>query len=223
MADNVFELHAVYGVDTDENRHRRQLGRPDADHERLPHPPADERHQHRRQPIATIKALRVALVLRSPLMEKTTDAVTAEHADGLPRRGLRPHANPFDHRPALPLSRRRLGHSPAQPAARTMKPNPNLRRQRGATLIIALISLVILSIGALALMRSTSTSLFMAGNLAFKRDVANQAERAIAAGAATTCARATSHRTRAASPTRPRGTTRPPCWRRRPRASRRCC
>jgi type IV pilus assembly protein PilX len=60
-----------------------------------------------------------------------------------------------------------------------MKPNTTLRRQRGATLIIALISLVILSLGALALMRSTSTSLMMSGNLAFKRDVANQAERAI--------------------------------------------
>jgi type IV pilus assembly protein PilX len=62
-----------------------------------------------------------------------------------------------------------------------MNPNHHSRRQRGATLIIALISLVILSISALAMMRSTSTSLFMAGNLAFKRDVANQAERAIAA------------------------------------------
>ncbi len=44
---------------------------------------------------------------------------------------------------------------------------------------MALIALVILSIGALALVRSTNTSLFMAGNLAFKRDVTNQAERAI--------------------------------------------
>jgi type IV pilus assembly protein PilX len=60
-----------------------------------------------------------------------------------------------------------------------MKPTTILRRQHGATLIIALISLVILSLGALALMRSTSTSLMMSGNLAFKRDVANQAERAI--------------------------------------------
>jgi Tfp pilus assembly protein PilX len=58
--------------------------------------------------------------------------------------------------------------------------HPTRRRERGATLILALIALVILSIGALALLRSTSTSLFMAGNLAFKRDLANQAERAIA-------------------------------------------
>jgi type IV pilus assembly protein PilX len=53
-------------------------------------------------------------------------------------------------------------------------------RERGATLIIALISLVILSISALALMRSTNATLFMAGNLAFKRDVVNHAERALA-------------------------------------------
>ncbi len=87
-----------------------------------------------------------------------------------------------------------------------MKPTlPSLpsHRERGVTLVIALIALVILSLGALALMRSTNTSLFMAGNLAFKRDVANQAERAITsalndlrtgslAGEATRAANATS-------------------------------
>lgn len=51
--------------------------------------------------------------------------------------------------------------------------------ERGVTLIIALIALVILTIGAVAMVRSTSTSLFIAGNLAFKRDLANQSERAI--------------------------------------------
>ena len=51
--------------------------------------------------------------------------------------------------------------------------------ERGVTLVIALIALVILTIGAVAMVRSANTSLFMAGNLAFKRDLANQSERAI--------------------------------------------
>jgi type IV pilus assembly protein PilX len=60
------------------------------------------------------------------------------------------------------------------------RPRPTLR-QRGFTLLMALIALAILSIGAVAMIRSTNTTLVMAGNLAFKRDVANQAEVAIAA------------------------------------------
>jgi type IV pilus assembly protein PilX len=69
-----------------------------------------------------------------------------------------------------PRSRRRL-NSPYAP-------------QRGVTLVIALIALVVLTVGAIALTRSTNTSLRMAGNLAFKRDLANQGERAIAAALA---------------------------------------
>jgi type IV pilus assembly protein PilX len=56
--------------------------------------------------------------------------------------------------------------------------------QRGVTLIIALLALVVLTVGAIALTRSANTSLRMAGNLAFKRDLANQGERAIAAALA---------------------------------------
>ena len=52
--------------------------------------------------------------------------------------------------------------------------------QRGVTLVIALIALVILTVGAVAMSRSTDVSLRMAGNLAFKRDLVNQGERAIA-------------------------------------------
>lgn len=52
--------------------------------------------------------------------------------------------------------------------------------QRGVTLIIALIALVVLTVGALAMTRSSDVSLRMAGNLAFKRDLVNQGERAIA-------------------------------------------
>lgn len=53
------------------------------------------------------------------------------------------------------------------------------RRQRGVVLIFALISLVILLIGAVAMMNSMNASLFNAGNYGFKRDLTNQGERAL--------------------------------------------
>jgi type IV pilus assembly protein PilX len=52
-------------------------------------------------------------------------------------------------------------------------------RQRGVVLIFTLIILLILSIGAVALVRSMNTSLVSAGNLAFRRDLANQGEQAV--------------------------------------------
>jgi type IV pilus assembly protein PilX len=54
-----------------------------------------------------------------------------------------------------------------------------LHRQRGVVLIFTLIILLILTIGAVALMRSMNTSLTSAGNLAFRRDLANQGEQAV--------------------------------------------
>ena len=54
------------------------------------------------------------------------------------------------------------------------------RAQRGAVLLFAMIALVVLLIGTIALMRSMNTSLFTAGNFGFKRDLTNQGERAIA-------------------------------------------
>jgi type IV pilus assembly protein PilX len=51
--------------------------------------------------------------------------------------------------------------------------------QRGVVLLFTLIALAILLVGAIALVRSFNTSLFTAGNVAFKRDLANQAERAV--------------------------------------------
>lgn len=51
-------------------------------------------------------------------------------------------------------------------------------RQRGVALIITLLALVIMLLGAVALVRSFSASQEIAGNLAFKRDLVNQAERA---------------------------------------------
>jgi len=49
-------------------------------------------------------------------------------------------------------------------------------RERGVVLIFTLIILLILTIGAVALLRSMNTSLFSAGNLAFRRDLTNQGE-----------------------------------------------
>ncbi len=57
---------------------------------------------------------------------------------------------------------------------------PLLSRQRGVVLIFSLIVLLILTIGAVALMRSMNSSLFSAGNLAFRRDLVNQGEQAVA-------------------------------------------
>jgi len=52
-------------------------------------------------------------------------------------------------------------------------------RQRGVVLIFSLIVLLILAIGAVALVRSVDTSQVSAGNLAFHRDLVNQAEQAV--------------------------------------------
>jgi type IV pilus assembly protein PilX len=53
-------------------------------------------------------------------------------------------------------------------------------RQQGVVLIFSLIVLLILAIGAVALLRSVDTSLLSAGNLAFHRDLVNQGEQAVA-------------------------------------------
>ena len=52
-------------------------------------------------------------------------------------------------------------------------------RQRGVVLIFSLIVLLILAIGAIAVLRSVGSSLLSAGNLAFHRDLVNQAEQAV--------------------------------------------
>jgi Tfp pilus assembly protein PilX len=56
---------------------------------------------------------------------------------------------------------------------------PRPKAQRGVVLMFALIALLILMIGAVALVRSFNTSLFNAGNVAFKKDLQNQSERAV--------------------------------------------
>lgn len=54
------------------------------------------------------------------------------------------------------------------------------QHERGVVLLFCLIILVILLAGGVAVIRSTSASLFGAGNLAFKRDLMNQGEQALA-------------------------------------------
>jgi Tfp pilus assembly protein PilX len=57
--------------------------------------------------------------------------------------------------------------------------HPERARQRGVVLIFSLIVLLILTIGAVALVRSMNSSLFSAGNMAFRRDLVNQGELAV--------------------------------------------
>lgn len=53
-------------------------------------------------------------------------------------------------------------------------------RQNGIATLITLIALVIMLIAAVALIRSTGVSQLAAGNLAFRRDLTNRAEAAVA-------------------------------------------
>lgn len=53
------------------------------------------------------------------------------------------------------------------------------RNERGVVLVTTLLILLVMLIGAVALVRSLDTSLVTAGNLAFKRDLAQQSELAV--------------------------------------------
>ena len=55
-------------------------------------------------------------------------------------------------------------------------PMRHAARQRGVVLLFSLIALVVMLIAAVAMIRSFHTSLFMAGNIGFKRDMRNQSE-----------------------------------------------
>jgi type IV pilus assembly protein PilX len=55
------------------------------------------------------------------------------------------------------------------------------RTQRGVTMLLTLIALLILLITSVALVRSFDSSLMAAGSIAFKRDLINQADRGIGA------------------------------------------
>lgn len=53
------------------------------------------------------------------------------------------------------------------------------KKQTGVVLFITLVALVIMLIASVALIRSTDTNLLIAGSLANKRDIVNQAERSL--------------------------------------------
>jgi hypothetical protein len=53
------------------------------------------------------------------------------------------------------------------------------RSQRGVVMLFGLIALAVMMIGAAAMVRSVNSAMFNAGNLGFKRDMANQVERVI--------------------------------------------
>jgi len=67
----------------------------------------------------------------------------------------------------------------ASPYLRPRMSTLPVRRQRGVIMVIALITLVILMIGAIATIRSMNASLTSVGNFGFKRDMTNQADRAM--------------------------------------------
>lgn len=71
-------------------------------------------------------------------------------------------------------------------------PRPPVARartaQHGVILVVVLMALVVLLIGLAAIIRSVDTSSIMVGNLAFRRDLTNRAEEAIAAAKATLAA-----------------------------------
>src|SRR5882724_6167749 len=54
------------------------------------------------------------------------------------------------------------------------------RKERGVILVITLIALVVLLISGVAMISSFDTTMLQAGNLSFKRDLANQGERGMA-------------------------------------------
>lgn len=55
----------------------------------------------------------------------------------------------------------------------------NKQKQSGIVMFVTLIALVIMLLASIALIRSTDTNLLIAGHLSFKRDLINQAERAM--------------------------------------------
>ena len=68
-----------------------------------------------------------------------------------------------------------------RPGLRAARAHPRTHpgTQRGVVMLFGLIALAIMLIGAAAMVRSMNASLFNAGNLGFKRDLTNQAERAV--------------------------------------------
>lgn len=68
-------------------------------------------------------------------------------------------------------------HTPQKPSAR-------FKQQRGLVLFFALIALVVMSLAAVALIRSVDTNTLIAGNLAFKNSASNSGDAGIEAAVA---------------------------------------
>lgn len=64
-----------------------------------------------------------------------------------------------------------------RPTIRPRRPSPRL--QGGVVLLFSMIALVILLIASIGLIRSFKNAMFTSGNIAFKRDMQNQGERAM--------------------------------------------
>jgi len=73
-----------------------------------------------------------------------------------------------------------MSSSPLSPRARHSRGAPALRAQRGIVMVFTLIALVLMLIAVAAVVRSVDTATGVVGSLAFRRDLTNRAELAIA-------------------------------------------
>ena len=200
VADGVVEMRAVYGLDTSNP--------PDGtlDSWVLPDPATgfdaaslSDGTPVARQKLRQIVAVRLGFVLRTSLREKamslgrnynaaagtyTLDLFSDLQAAG--QNVLRSRTvggddryYPLPHRRGHRAAAQRHGGTGVMKAALVLSHRASAARQRGVVLLFSLIALVILLIASIALVRSFNTSLFTAGNLAFKRDLQNQGERAM--------------------------------------------
>ncbi len=151
-----------------------------------------------------IKAIRLAIVVRSSQFERPQGRGRARdrhrpderlHNDAFPlQRAARVHGrdaerdHPRDRE--LPLSRVRAGHPAHEPdlepdmIARAL-PQRRLQppsRQRGIVVFIALIAVVLMSLAAVALMRSVHTNTLVVGNIAFRQAAQSMAAAAVETG-----------------------------------------
>lgn len=62
----------------------------------------------------------------------------------------------------------------------THRPTHSPAQQRGVILLFTLVALAVLLVGGIALLRAMDGALLQAGNLAFRRDLVNEAERGMA-------------------------------------------